>query len=99
MIASLGIRIRNYLSSKLSRALGFLKFAKKFVPKDALIKMYHGIVEPHFRYCGFVWGGCRGTRLQTIQKLQSRAAKIVTNSSYDVSASNLIKELKWPFDK
>ena len=31
-----------------------------------------------------------------LQKLQNRAARIVTNSSYDVPATNLIKELKWP---
>ncbi len=84
-----------YLSSKISRALGFLKYAKKIVPKDTLIKMYHGIVEPHFRYCCSVWGGCGETKLQILQKLQNRAARIVTNSSFDVSVSNLIKDLKW----
>ena len=31
-----------------------------------------------------------------LQKLQNRAARIVTNSSYDAHAANLIKELKWP---
>ena len=31
-----------------------------------------------------------------LQKLQNRAARIVTNSSYDAPAANLIKELKWP---
>ena len=31
-----------------------------------------------------------------LQKLQNRAARIVTNSSYDAPATNLIKELKWP---
>ena len=31
-----------------------------------------------------------------VQKLQSRAARIVTNSSYDSSASALIKTLNWP---
>ena len=31
-----------------------------------------------------------------LQKLQIRAARIVTNSSYDAPATNLIKELKWP---
>ena len=31
-----------------------------------------------------------------MQKLQNRAAKIVTNSSYDSSASALIKTLNWP---
>ena len=37
-----------------------------------------------------------GTRLQVLQKLQNRAARIVTNSSYDSSASALIKTLNWP---
>ena len=31
-----------------------------------------------------------------MQKLQNRAATIVTNSNYDVTASNLIMELNWP---
>ena len=31
-----------------------------------------------------------------LQKLQNRAARIVTNSSYDSSASALIKTLNWP---
>ena len=31
-----------------------------------------------------------------LQKLQNRAARIVTNSNYDAPAANLIKELKWP---
>ncbi len=30
-----------------------------------------------------------------LQKLQNRAARKVTNSSYDASAAQLIKELKW----
>ena len=38
-------------------------------------------------------GGMWGTRLQVLQKLQNRAARIVTNSSYDSSASALIKTL------
>lgn len=32
----------------------------------------------------------------TKQRLQSRAAKIVINSNYDVYDSNLIKKLNWP---
>ena len=31
-----------------------------------------------------------------LQKLQNRAARIVTNSSYDSSASALIQTLNWP---
>ena len=84
------------LRSKISRSLGFLKYAKKLLPKYTLSEMYRGIVEPHFRYCCSVWGGCGDSRLSMLQKLQNRAARIVTNSSYDTPAANLIKELKWP---
>ena len=82
--------------SKISRSLGFLKYAKKLLPKHTLCQMYRGIVEPHFRYCCSVWGSCGDSRLLMLQKLQNRAARIVTNSSYDAPAANLIKELKWP---
>ena len=83
------------LCSKVSRAIGFLKYAKKFVPKETLIQTYRGIVEPHFRYCCSVWGSFGETRLRALQKLQIRAARIVSNSSYDTSATLLIKTLKW----
>ena len=36
------------------------------------------------------------TRLQTLQKLQNRAARIVTRSNFDSSAEPLIHNLKWP---
>ena len=85
-----------FVRSKVSRAIGFLQYAKKLLPQDTLCKMYRGTVEPHLRYCCSVWGACGGTRLQVLQKLQNRAASIVTNSSYDSSASALIKTLNWP---
>ena len=58
--------------------------------------MYRGIVEPHFRYCCSVWGCFGKTRIDNLQKLQNRAARIVTNSSFHVSAADLIKRLGWP---
>ena len=44
------------VSAKVSRAVGFLKHAKSFLPKETLQTLYAGIVEPHFRYCYSVWG-------------------------------------------
>ena len=41
-----------------------------------------------------MWG--EGAKLQVLQKLQNRAARILSNSSYDSSASALIKILNWP---
>ena len=44
------------VSTKISRAIGFLKHAKSFLPLESLKTLYTGIVEPHFRYCCSVWG-------------------------------------------
>ena len=54
--------------------------------------MHKGIVEPNFNYCCFVWGSCGTSKLNKLQKLQSRAARIVTNSPFDSSATSLIQD-------
>ena len=45
-----------FLRAKVSRATGFLKYAKTILPQGTLSQIYRGIVEPHFRYCCPVWG-------------------------------------------
>ena len=71
-VKSLGVQIDRHLAwdehihfvrSKVSRAIGFLKYAKKLLPQDTLSKIYRGIVEPHLRYCCSVWGACGGTTI------------------------------------
>ena len=36
------------------------------------------------------------TKLQTLQKLQNRAARIVTKSNFDTPSIDLIQSLNWP---
>ena len=88
-------RISN-VRTKISRAIGFLKYSRKFLPENTLNKMYSVIVEPHFRLCCSVWGCCGVTKLQTSQKLQNRAARIVTKSNFDTPSIGLIQSLNWP---
>ena len=61
----------------------------------SLKTLYSGIVEPHFRYCCSVWGCCGTTDINQLQKLQNRAAIIVTNSSFDSPSGPLIRSLGW----
>ena len=86
----------NNLFTKVSRAIGFLKYSRKFLPQNTLSEMYRGIVEPQFRFCCSVWGCCGLTKLQTLQKLQNRAARIVVKRSFDAPAMTLIPSLNWP---
>ena len=81
------------VSLKVSRGLGILKHAKKFLPFSALTSLYTSIVEPHFRYCYSVWGCAGTTEINRLQKLQNRAARIVTNSSFDTPGNQLIEKL------
>ena len=83
------------ISAKVSRAVGFLKHAKSFLPKETLQTLYRGIVEPHFRYCCSVWGCAGSTEINQLQKLQKRAARIITNSSFDAPSRPLIEGLGW----
>ena len=83
------------VSSKVSRAVGFLRHAKSFLPEETLQTLYTGIVEPHFRYCCSVWGCAGLTEINQLQKLQNRAARMITNSSFDAPSRPLIKGLGW----
>ena len=80
---------------KVSRAIGFLRHAKYFLPLASLKTLYTGIVEPHFRYCCSVWGCAGSTDISQLQKLQNRAARIITKSSFDTPSRPLIVELGW----
>ena len=83
------------VSSKVSRAVGFLKHTKSSLPKETLQTLYTGIVEPHFRYCCSIWGCAALTEINQLQKLQNSAARIITNSSFDASGRPLIEGMGW----
>ena len=42
-----------------------------------------------------IWGCCGKTEIDRLQKLQNRAARTVTNSSYDAPSVHLIQSLGW----
>ena len=54
------------------------------------------MVEPYFSYCCPVWGCCSESKLNSLQKIQNRAARIATNSPCDASATPLLQNLGWP---
>ena len=57
------------ISSKVSKAVGFLRQAKPFLPEETLRTLYTGIIEPHFRYCCSVWGCSGVTEINLLQKV------------------------------
>jgi len=55
----------------------------------------NALVQPHLSYCSIVCGNCGKTLSEKLQKLQNRAARILTSSSHDADAGYLLQQLGW----
>ena len=94
-IKYLGVQVDQYLNweehlltivNKVSRGIGMLRLAKRYLPLGTVQMMYRSLIEPYFRYCCPSWGSADSTNLQRLQELQNRAARIVTDSPYDTQS-------------
>ena len=77
----------NEITKKIASVIGALKPVRPFVPVNIL-------VQPHFNCCCEIWDSCCKTLAAKLQKLQHRAARVLTFSGYDASADILI-EIFW----
>ena len=84
------------VASKVTRAISMVRHSTKFLPKHTLKMLYQGLVEPHFRFCCSVWGECGVTTRCTLEKLQNRAIRIITDSPYDEPAKPILRQLRLP---
>jgi hypothetical protein len=98
---SLGVTIDENLTWKnhidticknVSSGIGALKRVRRFVNRETAVKAYSGLIEPYFNYCCPVWDGI-GSELSS--KLQNRAARMITESTYENSSNSLREELNW----
>ena len=83
------------IAKKVSKGIGMLRRIKEYVSTSTLIKVYNAIVLSHFDYCSLVWDECADYLLKKLQKLQNRAARVITGSSYEISSENILSELDW----
>ncbi|XP_048587749.1 uncharacterized protein LOC125570289 [Nematostella vectensis] len=83
------------ISKKIASGIGAIKRCRPFVPLETLRYAFNAIVQPRFDYCGVIWGNCNSTLATKLQKLQNRAARILTFSSFDADAHPLIESLGW----
>ena len=57
--------------------------------------MYNSLILPYFDYCNMVLKNTAKYNRQKIQKMQNRAARILTGSSNDVPTAHLMRQLQW----
>jgi len=82
-------------SKKVSRSIGMLKYAKRYLPFRALKTLYTSVTNPYFCYCCSVWRVCGATEIQQLQKLQNRAARIIKGSNSNAPSKPLLEISSW----
>ncbi len=66
------------------------------LPAEQLNIIYQSIIQPHVDYCISVWGQTSKSNITLLQRLQNRAARIITGTyDWTLSATLLVKQLGW----
>ena len=73
---------------KVSSGIGANKRVRPFVSMHTAIKIYNGLIEPHFDYCSAVWDGLTQQLSEKLQKLQNRAIRVITKSNNNNNNNN-----------
>ena len=76
-----------------SKNIALLRRAKNYNTTNALVTMYKALVLPHFTYCSTGWQQGNVTHFDKLHKLQKRAVRIITKSSYEVRSADIFKSL------
>ena len=72
-----------------------MKKIKGSVPKDSLVTLYKTLVELYLGYCNIIWGQCGSTLTEKVQRLQSKAARIISGTSFEeTNHDDLLKRAK-----
>ena len=82
-------------SKKVCSSISAFKRVRPFVSMHTAIKMYKGLIEPHFDYCSVLWDGLILQLSGKLQKRQNRAIRVITKSSHDTSSRFLLNSLGW----
>ena len=64
------------ISKKVSSGIGALKWVRPFFSMHSAIKIYKGLIKPHFDYCSAVWDGLTQQLSEKLQKLQNCAIRV-----------------------
>ena len=84
----------NYISKKVSKGIGILYKARKYLPKSCLVTLYYSFIYPYLNYCLEVWGKATENIISKIKILQKRALRIISNKPWRAPTEPLFDEHK-----
>ena len=75
--------------------LFLLKRIRPFLPTQSRIQLYNYFVKPYSEYCCSIWSSTSQENINTIVKLQKRAARLISDADFPTPSTILFQELKW----
>jgi hypothetical protein len=83
-----------HISKKISKSVGILSRARKFLNKKTLLQLYYSFLYPYLTYCNIIWGNAPDYILWPIFRAQKRAIRIVNNIRRRDSTRKAFEELR-----
>ena len=83
----------DYVKKKVCKRLGLLNRVKEFMTRTARINYYNAVIQPIMDYGSLVWGTTTLANIDTIVRLQKRAARLIMDKRWDTPSQPLFKEL------
>ncbi len=85
----------NIMIPKISAKISILRSLINIVPTDTLIQIYNAIVQPHLDYKNAVYDSTSQTSKNRLEKLQTRAARLITDTGPHTSRNLMFNKFKW----
>jgi hypothetical protein len=83
----------NFITSKISKAMYFLRTAKNLLTEKSLKSLYYALVHCHLIYGILIWSSTSYSNLKGLEKKQKDAVRIVTQSHYNSHTEPIFKKL------
>lgn len=98
----LGVQIDNHLSwdeqvKKVKRTclfkLSLLRKIRNYLPLNVRKMFFNYYIKPHLDYCNTVWGKTSKGNLDTLNRIQKQAARLILDKDYTTPSEHLFREL------
>ena len=72
-----------------SQKLGFLSKVRGYFSPSQLLTIYKSKIRPSLEYCSHVWGGAPKSSLNLLDRIQSKAIRLINNPNLTNSLESL----------
>ena len=84
----------SYIAGKVSRGIGILAKAKRYLNRATLHLLYYTFIYPYIGYCNIVWGNTFTLHISKLQILQKRIVRMIDNLNYRDHTYRSFQKLK-----